>query len=52
MSLQKVTALVCHGFVYGVRGQTPAPPSDFSGTANRGLSLIATGTYFLKQVPA
>lgn len=31
MSLQKVAALVCHSFVYGVRGQTPAPPSDFSG---------------------
>ena len=68
MSLQKITALACHSFVYGVRGQTPTLPSDFSGTANRGLSLIAlfmvllgllfvpvlhvAGTYFLNQVPA
>jgi len=26
-----------------IRGQTPPPPSDFSGTANRGLSLITLG---------
>lgn len=24
-----------------IRGQTPTPPSDFSGAANRGLSIIA-----------